>query len=325
MTSRTFTQKITWVLSLLLVVTFTACNQMDGMEPELSTLTSDQTAARLSLESPMFADARTSGSGIVPKIIPGDNNGGNRTCAEAYNAFGVEFDENDPDLIVGSSPRINYENDAFAGSFPSELQVSTDGRLVSWGITPPAGYQVKYVMAIVKGGNDANVYFYNGDVRGDSGLASPVNNGGQIAGLSNLTFCYVFEKIVTINEECWTGETAWTQGARFVTKGSWAMYSTASALTSGVNIWAGQHHNAGTATLSNGVITITLNPGFRFAEGNSNVKIQHYSSIPASRNPQIGLFATKGNATSNSFSISVPNGTFYAIHLDVERTVACAN
>jgi len=44
---------------------------------------------------------------------------------------------------------------------------------------------------IVKGGNDANVYYYDEGSYGDVDLASPVNASGKPAGLSNLSFCFV--------------------------------------------------------------------------------------------------------------------------------------
>jgi hypothetical protein len=44
---------------------------------------------------------------------------------------------------------------------------------------------------IVKGSNNANVYYYSNVTMRDSGLASPCNASGTPAGLSNLTFCFV--------------------------------------------------------------------------------------------------------------------------------------
>jgi len=43
---------------------------------------------------------------------------------------------------------------------------------------------------IVKGGPNANVYFYDPESMGDTGLHAPVNPSGKWAGLSHISFCY---------------------------------------------------------------------------------------------------------------------------------------
>jgi hypothetical protein len=102
------------------------------------------------------------------------NPGGNVTCEE----LGFEH----------TSGRINYNdgNGSFAAPFPSGISVTvTDHKFVSWSSTFLIG------AVIVKGGPDANVYDYrpNGSL-GASGLVSPLNPGGNIPNLSNLTFCW---------------------------------------------------------------------------------------------------------------------------------------
>jgi hypothetical protein len=70
------------------------------------------------------------------------------------------------------------------GATGSVTVTVTDGTFVAFDSTGA------YVgAAIVKGSNDANVYYYAPPgVASDSGLASPPVGGGA-AGLSNLTFC----------------------------------------------------------------------------------------------------------------------------------------
>jgi len=53
------------------------------------------------------------------------------------------------------------------------------------------GRSFKVGAVIVKGGNAANVYYYEGGSLGDINLASPANKNGKPAGLSNLSFCFV--------------------------------------------------------------------------------------------------------------------------------------
>ena len=130
-----------------------------------------------------------SASGISPVIIPGANNGGNRTCAEVAAAFGL------PSGYFYCGEKIDYSGAGFMGEFPDGLIVEVqDGKYVSFSMEEPLVIGDKeYVVGavIVKGGNAANVYFYPGGVMEDTGLFSPVNSSGKPAGLSNLTFCLV--------------------------------------------------------------------------------------------------------------------------------------
>jgi uncharacterized repeat protein (TIGR01451 family) len=43
---------------------------------------------------------------------------------------------------------------------------------------------------IVKGGDLANIYFYDGSVMSDAGLTPPLNNGGQAPQISHVEFCF---------------------------------------------------------------------------------------------------------------------------------------
>jgi hypothetical protein len=111
----------------------------------------------------------TSDGGVVPYILK-DAQGGNVECEQ----LGYDF----------SSDRVNY-NGGFDAEFPEGIEVTvTDGTYVAWTSTFPIG------AVIVKGGNAANIYEYIPPSLGDSGLASPPNESGDPAGLSNLTFCW---------------------------------------------------------------------------------------------------------------------------------------
>jgi hypothetical protein len=123
-------------------------------------------------------------------------------------------------------------------------------------------------------------------------------------------------------EECFEfkGETAWAAGTRYVSKGNWATF-TAFVPGSTVTLFAGQSHNAGTATFSavvDGYVTIDFNltGDWMFAEVAENVKIQNYSVAPKG-NPSPGGFAFKGDAEGKTFTITVKEDKFYGIHLDV--------
>jgi hypothetical protein len=124
-----------------------------------------------------YPSTPTSSGGVTPWIIPGQNSGGNRTCAEVGQAF-----FGNPDYYKYSSERIDGKKQYY--SLPYGLQFSTNGTYVSFSSSFSIG------AVIVKGGPAANVYVYEPQRLSDSGLAAPVNSSGNSAGLSNITFCW---------------------------------------------------------------------------------------------------------------------------------------
>lgn len=133
---------------------------------------------------------------VTPYIINGENSGGNRTCAEVGTAF-----FGNAGYYEFSSDRVNFEGGSFVGEdpFPAGLTVNTDGTYVSFTSTFGIG------AVIVKGGADANVYVYELQSLGDSGLASPFNASNSPAGLSNLTFCWNPEEVEDPGNWCSPG------------------------------------------------------------------------------------------------------------------------
>lgn len=121
---------------------------------------------------------------ITPYILAVDKpRGGNITCADVEDALGTEFNL--------CWEKLNYGESGFDGLFPSWIDVSvTDGKYVSFTVKNTATICYKVGAVIVKGGNSANVYYYEDGTTHDSGLASPILNNTSPAGLSNLTFCF---------------------------------------------------------------------------------------------------------------------------------------
>lgn len=151
----------TLLLSLAALAVLAACGQLDVTEAPGAATWSSAPISRAAL--------------VEPVIIEGENPGGNRTCEEVGVAFGTTF--------AFSSDRVNY-GDGFESAFPAGLSVSTDGTFVSFESDFPIG------AVIVKGSNDANVYYYDPAVLADEALSAPDNPSGGPAGLSNLTFCW---------------------------------------------------------------------------------------------------------------------------------------
>jgi hypothetical protein len=150
------------------------------------------------------ASSPVSAGGVIPKIIDGANPGGNRTCAEVGLAF-----YGDADYYKLSSEKVDYKDGVFqfpdGYTFPFPVSID-DGTYVSWGPFAHSG-----LAAIVKGGDDANVYVYDASITSDSRLASPLVGGGpnpKPAGLSNLTFCW---NPAPVEEAQWCSPGYWRQ------------------------------------------------------------------------------------------------------------------
>ncbi|WP_137846453.1 hypothetical protein [Microbacterium sp. 2FI] len=139
---------------------------------------------------------------------------------------------------------------------------------------------------------------------------------------------------VDVHVQCqvFQGETAWaantTAGTlKYNTKkgGNWAtyvQYPNTAPVQKVYNLYAGQTHLAGTATVTPvaGGVTVTVDLGgaWEFAGVGSNLKIEKYTSTAPSGNPSPGLFTYKTSCVSDPCTSGViPLAKFYGIHLDV--------
>jgi hypothetical protein len=248
---------------------------------------------------------KISQTGVTPTVVTGANNGGNVTCDEAALANtlagGYAYSTGKQDYPFNSS------------SFGNGVSVTTDGTFVSWSITPPTGYCVSNVAVIVKGGPNANVYYYNNGESSDSGLASPVNASGNPAGLSNLTICYNLVQC-SANEDC-QEETAFGGGIAGAGNAWWFALD---ASTSGsYPIYAGQQAVPGASVDYNATtdqITINLGSQMQLQNVSEPVKVEGYNILPSSR-PAAGLFELyKGS----NLTVQGNGSNYYVVHLDVE-------
>jgi hypothetical protein len=140
---------------------------------------------------------------------------------------------------------------------------------------------------IVKGSNQANVYFYgefNEDTETwsavgtleDSGLSAPVNPSGKPAGLSNLTFCFIrVDMVIAVKSYYFIGDENVSSG-RAVSDGimafpgngywcdTWLLGYNFYPSTSSFNmVQAGTTKVVGTVEVNaDGVVTITMNEGY---------------------------------------------------------------
>ena len=162
-------------VSLFIVAAIVSCQKTDSEQ--------------IVLKSNTVKTESSPAASVTPFIIPGDNNGGNRTCAEVEAAFNL------PAGYFRCGEKIDYNDGYFAGDFPEGLIVTvSDGTYVTFEMKDCIeidGRFFKVGAVIVKGGNAANVYYYEGGTLGDINLASPANKNGKPAGLSNLSFCFV--------------------------------------------------------------------------------------------------------------------------------------
>jgi len=65
-----------------------------------------------------------------------------------------------------------------------DVRDTEDGQVFDW------DSNIGVDAVIVKGGPNANVYLYDPESMGDTGLHAPVSPSGQWAGLSHISFCY---------------------------------------------------------------------------------------------------------------------------------------
>jgi hypothetical protein len=121
---------------------------------------------------PVLAAYPVSTQGVAPVFFD-TGPGGNVSCEEVgvYEFASDRYD--DGDQFAGTFMTIDWTTDA-------------SGKYVSWS-GEHGGMAV-----IVKGGPGTHVYYYGLDpyYNWDSELASPLNLGGQVPELSNITFCY---------------------------------------------------------------------------------------------------------------------------------------
>ncbi len=146
--------------------------------------------AKISVTVPEVSIPMSTIEEVDPWVIPGENRGGNRTCAEVADEFSIILDK--PVAFDLCGEKVDYEDDEFASGFPAGLHVWIhDGYHVAFDIGGDCleigGEYYKVGAVIVKGSNQANVYFYDGGTYFDMGLAAP----GDKHMVSNLTFCFV--------------------------------------------------------------------------------------------------------------------------------------
>ena len=127
------------------------------------------------------------------------------------------------------------------------------------------------------------------------------------------------------SNECYKGETAWTAGSRYVSKGNWATYTAYDGVEKTVDLLAAQTKLAGTVTFSapvdgNVTITVNFNYGWQFQNVTEYLKVQDYPGVPLAENPNPGGFSWK---ISTGNSIVVPVNNYYGVHVDVEGLIIC--
>ena len=120
-------------LSLLLVAALVSCDKAKTDNNMFGSL-SPYGASAFAITGPstplsLGADGiQGTPDGVTPQIIPGANNGGNRTCAEVAAYFSTSTNTVHFDLC---GDKIDY-NGSFNGEFPEGLDVTvTGGKFVS--------------------------------------------------------------------------------------------------------------------------------------------------------------------------------------------------
>jgi hypothetical protein len=240
-------------------------------------------------------DLQTSASNrdCTPEVtVKTEGPGGNYSCPAGFDntSTRIEIDQT-----------VNPQSDTEG---PISWSISADGKYLSW------SGNVCGLVVVVKGATSSNVYTFDDDCKGASGLTAPIKNG-KYPQISNITFCWD-----DCDGEC-AGETAF--GGNTAGPGSAWWYSFAVANGACQDIYAGQHLMAGASVCYDPVTStfnITLGDNWQQQAGKTEtVKIQGYNTLPGKR-PAAGLFTHyKGDDLT---AIQVPAYPYYIVHLDVE-------
>jgi len=138
-----------------------------------------------------LASKQISNEGSIPYLIEGKNRGGNRTCEEAQTAFEKISTISLGEIVGDCGEKVDIEDDyeGFVTEFPFEVEILWDGTM-RFDTGDP---ECKVFAVIVKGSNQANVYFYDEGAVSDGGLTPPPLNPGadvlRYPWISNITFC----------------------------------------------------------------------------------------------------------------------------------------
>lgn len=121
----------------------------------------------------MIVAAPAQAASVEPVIVDG-----NPTCADLGYDYGIRFDP----------PNSGTKS---LGGMVITFTKSADNKYATW------SSNLGVDAVTVKGGDAANVYYYDPEATGDTGLVSPLNKGGQVPDISHIDFCFDFEVSVT--------------------------------------------------------------------------------------------------------------------------------
>jgi hypothetical protein len=114
----------------------------------------------------LFTVLPASASHVDPVTVPG-----NATCPVGTTTFKVE-------------PVADGTFSDGTLTVTIDVRSTPEGQVFDW------TSNICVDQVIVKGGNASNVYSYDPESTGDTGLHAPANRSGSFAGLSHISFCY---------------------------------------------------------------------------------------------------------------------------------------
>jgi len=178
-----------WIGGLIIATAFVSCEKQKKNDL-LMNPAEVMKSSKVMIAEPLESTPISTEVGAIPYMIPGENKGGNRTCAEAAAASELIFDE--PLVFSECGNKVDYEDDHFASGFPAGLNVWIHDEYhvafdITGGCVKIGDEFYKVGAVIVKGSNQANVYYYEEGASFDMGLAAP----GDKHMVSNITFCFL--------------------------------------------------------------------------------------------------------------------------------------
>lgn len=146
-------------------------------------------------------------------------------------------------VLAGANPtcqQLGYDhgfkpNAGGAEGTPGTFTDTVTGASITWSHTDGTPNSVTWTSSVpadavvVKGGDGAHVYAYEPPSRGDSGLVTPGNAGGQPPDVSHVQFCFTFNVTVTK-----------TAGGTYTRTYGWSVDKTSPTTT--LTLAAGQSH-----------------------------------------------------------------------------------
>jgi hypothetical protein len=214
---------------------------------------------------------------------------GNPDCADLGYAYGFKLD-------------FAPENKSYPiDGFHQVTIANTNGTFFDW--SSDLGMDA----VIVKGGTKSNVYVYDPESYGDTGLHPPVNASGGYAGISHIEFCFDYELTVTK-----TADTSYTRTYQWsidksVTPASWDLF-TGDSGTSQYSVVVNRTGYTDSGWAVSGTISVKNNTPLAATVTGVSDEISGFGAVAVDCGASFPITLAAGAELSCTYSSALPNG-----------------